>query len=280
MTSIRQALHQLLASPTEVPFEGEAEVVDISRVGASYVRVTLRSEDFKKYHNPWPADALKLHLTPEEHRVYTVRSFDADELTVVLDIHVHGVGLGARWLSNLSTGRRVSFTGRRPEFYRSDDVDGYLFVADASAAPAVAAIFDTLGQSDSVTALLALPEGGDCDLIRASTHWDVRWFSDHEALLNEVRLLSLPSGRWQGWVATETGYAQQLRALMLECHVSLPDLKAGSYWSSTEAWTDSYNRSVALFQKLREGGHDMTDPSILERLTFSEQTSKDPDYRL
>lgn len=278
MTSIRQALHQLLASPTEVPIEGEAEVVDISRVGASYVRVTLRSKDFKKYHDPWPADALKLHLTPGEHRVYTVRSFDADERTVELDIHDHGIGLGARWLSNLGTGRRVSFTGRRPEFYRSDETDGYLFVADASATPAVAAIFDTLGQSDSVTALLALPESGDRDLIRTSTHWDVRWLPDHESLLNEVKLLSLPSGRWQGWIATETGYAQQLRDLILDRHVSLTDLKAGAYWSNTETWTDSYNRSVALFQKLMEEGHDMTDPFILERLTFSKQTSKDTDH--
>lgn len=279
MTSIRQALHQLLASPTEVPIEGEAEVVDISRVGASYVRVTLRSKDFKKYHDPWPADALKLHLTPGEHRVYTVRSFDADELTVTLDIYDHGVGLGARWLSSLDTGRRVSFTGRRPEFYRSDDVDGYLFVADASAAPAVATIFDTLDQSDSVIALLALPNGGDRDLIRTEKHWDVRCLTDHESLLNEVKLLSLPSGRWQGWVATETEYAQQLRAVILDHHVSLTDLKAGAYWSSTETWTESYNRSVALFRKLMEEGHDMTDPSILERLTFSEQTSKDADHR-
>ncbi|MDF3319713.1 siderophore-interacting protein [Rhodococcus sp. C3V] len=278
MTSIRQALHQLLASPTEVPFEGEAEVADISRVGASYVRVTLRSEDFEKYHDPRPADALKLHLIPGEHRVYTIRGFDADELTVVLDIYDHGIGLGARWLSSLDTGRRVSFTGRRPEFYRSDDVDGYLFVGDASAAPAVATIFDSLDQSDSVTALLALPQDGDRGLLRTQIHWDVRWLTDHESLLNEVKLLSLPSGRWQGWVATETEYAQQFRAVILDRHVSLTDLKAGAYWSSTETWTNSYNRSVALFQELMEEGHDMTDPGILERLTFLEQTPEGAEY--
>lgn len=273
MTSVRRALHRLLSDPSEYPFHGEAVVREVSRVGANFIRLTLHSKDFDRYQDPAPGDAMKLHLAPGEHRVYTVRRFMRSESTLLVDILDHGDGLGVRWAVAVRPGDTVAFTGRRPEFLPSDDVDGYLFLADSAAVPAIAAIFESLGETDSVTAVLKTPAYEDRALVRVCPRWDVEWLAAGDSLVDAARLLSPTPARLQGWIGTETVTAHQLRELMLDRYMHIDDLKAGVYWSSEETWTESYNRSVERFLRLRAEGQDMTDPNVLEKLTFDDRHS-------
>jgi NADPH-dependent ferric siderophore reductase len=257
MTSIRQALHLLLADPEEKPFHAQANVVKREKVSANFTRITLRSTEFGQYSAPWPADAVKLELTPDEHRVYTVRHFDGSAGAIAIDVFDHGVGLGTTWAGN-----GVGITGRRPEFFRSAEVDSFLFLADSSALPAIAAIFDSLEDSDQVTAVLAVaPE--DRSLVAIRPSWDVRWVDELPSRP------PIPAGRVQAWVAGEASSTKKLRGVLLrDGAIRLDDFKVGAYWWEGRTWTDSFSASVEKFHRLAAEGKDMTDPTVLESLTM------------
>ena len=118
-------------------------------------------------------------------RVYTVRAIRPADRELDVDFVVHGDGPAARWLADAAPGDEIIVIG--PDALSANshvgsdwhpgDAHQLLLVGDATAAPAIAAILETLPPERAAHAIIEVPDAADRIDLRHSSRVTVEWLS-------------------------------------------------------------------------------------------------------
>lgn len=247
-------------------------VVDVKDISKTLRRVTFHSEDLKGFHfhllSPechvklfFPdqeSGELRMPPVPEDgwgadwegvnegrfspFRDYTIRSFNAETLTVEIDFALHDVGVGGPWAVQVKEGQKLGIFG--PRFIKSPPLHakGYVFFADETSLPALARWLEVLPQDAMVQAWIevASPESEIRLPSHAGAH--VHWLYSKSGEMIGSRLVeaaqSIPdvffaSTTWV-WGATEAHVTAKLkRALLKNGGFESAHLDLTSYWKQT-----------------------------------------------
>ncbi len=77
-------------------------------------------------------------------RRYTIRRFDRDRASLIIDVVLHGDGPGMRWARAARPGISIDAIGPRGKITLVDDAEWHLFAGDATAVPGAFAMMETL----------------------------------------------------------------------------------------------------------------------------------------
>ncbi|MGA9275745.1 siderophore-interacting protein [Ilumatobacter sp.] len=201
------------------------------------------------YSVPFDVDAARESdpgLRPRGRR-YTVRSWDADQRRLAIDFVAHGdVGFAGRWAQRARVGDRLQMAGPSGGYRPDPTADGYVFVGDESALPAIAASLDAVRPGVSCT-IVALVDSPDHEIaLPALDDCDVRWCHRNAAadsatmLIDAVGAADWPDGSVDVFVHGEAHEVRSVRRFLLaERGVSNEDASISPYWRrehTEEAW--------------------------------------------
>lgn len=188
-------------------------------------------------------------LPPERQprlRTYTVRAYDDLDLTVTLDVLVHGTeGVAGPWAAAAAHGDEIAVVGPGGGYSPDPTADHHLLVGDASALPAVAVALERLGDTATGTALVEVADRDEEVPVRVPDGIALRWVHTGDAapgarLVEAVRALPWPGGRVHAFVHGEAGWVRELRRyLRIERGVDKADLSVSGYWrlgADDEGW--------------------------------------------
>jgi NADPH-dependent ferric siderophore reductase len=187
---------------------------------------------------------------PPEHqprlRTYTVRAYDDLELTVTLDVVVHGAeGLAGPWAATALPGDEIAVVGPGGGYSPDLTADHHLLVGDASALPAVAVALERLSDDAAGVAVLEVADRAEEVPLRVPDGVALRWVHTGDAapgarLVEAVRALPWPGGRVHAFVHGEAGAVRELRHhLRVERGLATGDLSISGYWrlgADDEGW--------------------------------------------
>lgn len=143
-------------------------------------------------------------------RYYTVRSWEAGELT--LDVVVHEEGLVTGWAQTDCVGDRVGIGAPKGSYDEPPDADWVVLVGDLTALPAIARICETTRRP--VTAYVESPDGPLPDYLDTGSA-TVTWLDPpgpaRSRLAEVVRGLSWPAGSGYFWMAGESAQMRDIR---------------------------------------------------------------------
>lgn len=193
-------------------------------------------------------DAARAALPPEHQprvRTYTVRSYDDLELTLAIDVLVHGAeGLAGPWAAGAGAGDEVVVIGPGGGYSPDLGADHHLLAGDASALPAIAVALERLGDAASGTAIIEVDDRAEELPLHVPDGVALRWVHTDGApgtrLVDAVRSLPWPSGRVHAFVHGEAGTVRELRRyLRIDRGMPRSDLSISGYWrlgASDEGW--------------------------------------------
>jgi NADPH-dependent ferric siderophore reductase len=167
-----------------------------------------------------------------QSRYYTVRSFDAGELT--LDVVVHDTGLVTEWAMRDCLGDTVTLTEPKASFDPPADAAWLMLVGDLTAMPAMARIAET--RADLPTYVWA--EVPDDLTGYLPEHPQVTWLRPpapgQSALAEVVEGLEWPAGEGYFWMAGESAQMRAIRKhLMREVRLPSSHYDVMGYWRAT-----------------------------------------------
>jgi NADPH-dependent ferric siderophore reductase len=114
------------------------EVIEAGPLTPSFRRVVVTAPGIEGLRCA-PGQDLMLRIPLADDKVvnrrYTIRSFDAVERKVVVDVSLHGKGPGTDWISAAGTGDRIDAIGPRGKITLRPDADWHLFVVDETGVP-------------------------------------------------------------------------------------------------------------------------------------------------
>jgi NADPH-dependent ferric siderophore reductase len=194
-------------------------------------------------------DAARAALPPEHQprmRTYTVRAYDDLDLTVTLDVLVHGTaGLAGPWAATAAPGDEVVLLGPGGGYSPDPTADSHLLVGDASALPAIAVALERLGAGATGTALIEVADATEEQALRVPDGVALHWLHADDrapgaALVQAVRELPWPEGRVHAFVHGEAGSVRELRRhLRVDRGLGKADLSISGYWrlgADDEGW--------------------------------------------
>jgi len=137
-------------------------------------------------------------------RVYTVRAIRPTERELDVDFVAHGDGPAMRWLAAAAPGDelvvigpdRLSENSHVGSDWHPGNAHQLLLVGDGTAAPAIAAILESLPEHRSAHAIVEIPDAADAMPLSVSARVSVNWVA---ALAGEPGARLLPAVR--EWVA-------------------------------------------------------------------------------
>jgi NADPH-dependent ferric siderophore reductase len=248
-----------------------ARVVKLKDLSSTLRRVTLQGEDFQGFgfHPLAPEAHVKLFFPnasddvlrmPEvlddgnadwqgaaegrfsAFRDYTIRSFDADLLTVDIDFVLHDVGVGGPWAKQAKVGDLLGIFGPRSVRLPPLDALKYVFFVDETSLPALARWLEILPESANIDARIEVHSVSSEISLPAHVGANLHWLHRNNEQENHPygRLLldaldNLPSGwacekTWV-WAATEAHAIVQLRRKLMNIDVLNKDhLDLVAYW--------------------------------------------------
>jgi len=196
-------------------------------------------------------------------RSYTVRAFEAGELT--LDFVVHGdAGLAGPWAAGARPGDELLFMGPGGGYAPDPSAARHLLVGDTSALPAVAVALERLPVDAVGHAVVEVSGAADRIALPAPAGVEVTWV--HQAggppgvrLVEAVRALPWTDDDLQGFVHGEAGAVKELRRyLRLERGMGLDRLSISGYWrlgDDDEGWRAGKRAwNAAIEEAERYGG--------------------------
>lgn len=194
-------------------------------------------------------EAARAALPPEHQprlRTYTVRAYDDLDLTVTLDVVVHGAdGIAGPWAAAAVPGDEVAVVGPGGGYSPDLTADHHLLVGDASALPAVAVALERLGTAASGTAVVEVADRDEEVALHVPDGIALHWVHTGDAapgarLVEAVRALPWPAGRVHAFVHGEAGSVRDLRRyLRVERGLEKADLSISGYWrlgADDEGW--------------------------------------------
>jgi NADPH-dependent ferric siderophore reductase len=196
-------------------------------------------------------------------RSYTVRAFEAGELT--LDFVVHGdAGLAGPWAAGATPGDELLFMAPGGGYAPDPSAARHLLVGDTSALPAVAVALERLPVDAVGHAVVEVYGAADRIALPAPAGVEVVWVhQDGEPpgvrLVEAVRALPWADDDVQGFVHGEAGAVKELRRyLRLERGMGLDRLSISGYWrlgDDDEGWRAGKRAwNAAIEEAERYGG--------------------------
>lgn len=267
-------------------------IAEVGELSPGFVRVVLTGTALAEYVDPWPADAFKLVLPPETgasvdapvragsgipersggggqpiRRAFTVRRFDSATHRLVMDMARHDEGAGMEWLAAARPGDTVSLSGMRPEWAVTDGVRDHVLIGDHTAVPAIAAIIESLGPEDSVSAYVAVSTPGDLELIPPHPNLALHRLEGIDDIVAHTPEPVTAGRRAQVWVAAEAGHVRLARTHITgNWGTKGADLLARAYWRLGTTGTDSDSTSLTEYKKAVARGADLYDPELAEAI--------------
>lgn len=194
-------------------------------------------------------EAARAALPPEHQprmRTYTVRRYDDLELTLTVDVVVHGPdGVAGPWAAGAAPGDEIVVVGPGGGYSPDLTADHHLLAGDASALPAVAVALERLGSAASGHAVLEVRDRAEEQALHVPDGIALRWVHTGDAvpgarLVEAVRALPWPGGRVHAFVHGEAGAVRELRHhLRVERGLGTGDLSISGYWrlgADDEGW--------------------------------------------
>jgi NADPH-dependent ferric siderophore reductase len=194
-------------------------------------------------------DAARAALPPEHQprmRTYTVRGFDDLELTLTIDLVVHGAdGIAGPWAATAAPGDEIVVVGPGGGYSPDLTADHHLLAGDASALPAIAVALERLGGAASGHAVLEVHDRAEEQAVHVPDGIALHWVHAGDAapgagLVAAVRSLPWPVGRVHAFVHGEAGSVRELRRyLRVERGLGKADLSISGYWrlgADDEGW--------------------------------------------
>ena len=155
-------------------------------------------------------------------RTYTIRSHQADELTIDF-VHHGDTGLAGPWAANAKPGDELEFVGPGGAYAPDPTADWHLLVGDESALPAIGAALEALPSDAKVIAVVGSAEP------QRLPH-DVTWVTPDQ-VVSTVRGLTFPAGRVHAFAHGEAGMVKELRAhLTADRGLTREQLSISGYW--------------------------------------------------
>lgn len=198
-----------------------------------------------------PFGADDLDGVPAEHRPrprrFTIRRWDPQTSTMVIDFVVHGdAGYAGSWAARARSGDRLQFEGPGGSFHPSPDVDWHLLAGDESAFGAIGATLERLA-ADARAEVFALVErpGYEVDLpsaAQSTVHWLYReGATDAESVLvDAITHAEFPPGTFDIFVHGEAGETRAIRRHLVDDRgIDPAEASISAYWRrnhNDEAW--------------------------------------------
>lgn len=272
-----------------------AEVVDAVTVAPTLRRVTLGGPDLREFVSTGVGDEFVRVIFPAEGttepvlprltaagdaidrstvdysllRTYTIRRVLAEEGRVVIDIVMHGHGVGSAWAAAATPGDVVAITAPRALYAPPDDAAWQLLVADEAGLPALARIVELTADDRPTRAVVEVTESSRtlADLGHPRIRIDrLEGGNGGSAsrLPDAVRAITLPDGPGYIWVA---GEARAIRAIRRDLRQdrNLPTamFTVAAYWTDqAEEWERRYR---ALDEETRRGLTEIWDDTERSR---------------
>ncbi|MBF4551518.1 siderophore-interacting protein [Pseudoclavibacter sp. VKM Ac-2888] len=283
MATIRDRIREL-SQGRAILIDDFVEVVASRRLTPGFQRVTLGGACLADYTEPLPADAFKIDIGSEANpliRGFTVRDFRAERLQFDFDVALHEAGRASDWSQTVAVGQRVRFLGFRRDFAVGDGVTEHVFIADASALPATAAILESLPTGHRVALLAETGSPEDRALLSAAIEslgdrLRVVWLTGRSsqglesALVSAARNLTVPPHA-QVWLAAESATVRSIRRHLIEgLGVPRGNLHATAYWISGLTSSQRDGREAVIYGEAVDAGLDVMDPVVYDRLEFED----------
>jgi NADPH-dependent ferric siderophore reductase len=194
-------------------------------------------------------EAARAALPPEHQprmRTYTVRAYDDMDLTLTVDVVVHGAaGVAGPWAAAAAPGDEIVVVGPGGGYTPDLTADHHLLAGDASALPAIAVSLERLGDAAAGVAVIEVADRSEEVALHVPDGIALRWVHADGAppgarLVEAVRALPWPDGRVHAFVHGEAGSVRELRRyLRVERGMAKEDLSISGYWrlgADDEGW--------------------------------------------
>ena len=219
------------------------EVIEARTLSPSFRRVVVTAPGIEGLHYA-PGQDLMLRVPLADDKVvnrrYTIRTFDAVERQVVLDVSLHGKGPGTDWITGAAAGDRIDAIGPRGKITLRPGADWHLFVGDETGVPGALAMMEALPTGSAAIALLEVdgpadeqePAGSHGD--RLDLHWLHRSGrsvpGDPDPLVEAVAGVDLPTGVGHVYVAAEAGVVRGVTLTLAGRGLQRDQISGKAYW--------------------------------------------------
>jgi NADPH-dependent ferric siderophore reductase len=208
----------------------DAEVLRRTPVSDHLVRLVLGGPGLAGFVSTGIPDEWVGLVVPGQFqsRYYTVRSWEAGELT--LDVVIHDVGLVTEWATRDCVGDTVTITEPKGSFDLPDEAAWLILVGDLTAMPAMARISETVDRPTRIWAEVPddladyLPTGPAIEWMRTADDGASR-------LAEAVEAIDWPEGEGYFWMAGESAQMRAIRKhLMRERRLQSAAYDVMGYW--------------------------------------------------
>lgn len=208
----------------------DAQVLRRARVSDHLVRIVLGGPGLADFESTGLPDEWVGLVVPGQFqsRYYTVRSWEAGELT--LDVVVHDVGLVTEWVQDDCVGDTVTLTEPKGSFAPPVGAAWVILVGDLTAMPAMARISASVSVPVHVWA--EVPDDLSDYLPTYSTvHWLDAPHDGESRLASVVETIDWPEGEGYFWMAGESAQMRAIRKhLMRERRLPSTAYDVMGYW--------------------------------------------------
>jgi NADPH-dependent ferric siderophore reductase len=240
-------------SPPLNPDHVAGSVVESIFLSDHFMRVVLEVPDVATLDLPHGADtAVGVYFGRNQRapgRTYTVRHDDRRSGRIVVDILMHGDGVGTAWAKQVSVGDIVVLAHANSWYRPPATADWQLLVADMAGLPALARILDAPPPMATTVVVELVDEADLAYLPHQSDLSVVSLFGtgngvSGSALVAHVMSLTPAEGSGYCWFAGEASDARALRKhLRHERRWRLSQLDVMGYWRRDSAdWDTRFSR--------------------------------------
>jgi len=208
----------------------QADVVRREQLSSHFVRIVLGGSGLTGFTSTGVPDEWVALTVPGQFqtRYYTVRSWRAEELT--LDVVVHEHGLVTEWAVGDCVGDTVTVSEPKGSFKMPADAAWLLLVGDLTALPAVARIIETYPEMP-VTAWVETPDEPIRDYVEGDITWSTPPAGAESATAALVEAIDWPAGDGYFWMAGESAQMRSIRKhLMREVKLPHTAYDVMGYW--------------------------------------------------
>ncbi|MEX2598867.1 MAG: siderophore-interacting protein [Dehalococcoidia bacterium] len=260
-------LRQTSGAVKKRPSPRTVDVLRVTRVTPSMVRIKLGGEQMEGFATKGPAEHIRVYLPhaetgelvlpvpgpdgyafPEDRerpksRAYTPRRWDPEKRELDIDILLHGDGPGSAWASNVQEGDVAVISGQPGGPYLPEmDLDWYIIAGDEAAMPAIGTLLEVLPSSMRTHVYIEVPDEAEKQELQTDSRMELTWVHPGvpgahpgRALAEALRQAELPDGDGRIWVSCEASVMRDIRRHFLEERgVDRAMLRTQGYWKAGE----------------------------------------------
>jgi NADPH-dependent ferric siderophore reductase len=212
----------------------ELTVASITPLGPGFVSISFQSEDLADFVSMSFDDHVKVFFDGDVRRDYTPRRFSREDRILTIEFALHGHGTASEWARNAQVGQKLAIGGPRGSMIVPLDFDWHLLVGDATSLPAISRRLEELPQ-DARAILVVLANEADRREFSSRARVDVQWVDTADALIDALRLLSLPQGTGFAWGGGEARAMARVRQVLNEKGLPRELTRVSAYWKQGES---------------------------------------------